>query len=179
VLSDCVSCDPAVAELFIVQAGRASELAKSARNRLTQAVLDIDNTIITARGARVEDVLDNESFRGLVCGLGVGISLGKNKDDGCVDLGHLRYGKIIIATDGSAEGTYIRTQVISLLYSFMYPVIGSGHVYTATIKEPALASEADFETLIIAPGTRRLIPLRVGATMTSTLKLNRLMEGSS
>ena len=56
-LTDCLSNDSSVAELFIVQPLKAYEFAKSVRDRVTQAVLPIDETIIKARGARVEEIL--------------------------------------------------------------------------------------------------------------------------
>jgi DNA gyrase/topoisomerase IV subunit B len=144
--------------LYIVQAGKAHEYAKSVRDRLTQAVLPIDTMIIKARGARVEEVLDDDGFMSLVCAVGVGIALTR-RADGCVCLDYLRYGKIIIATDESFDGRYVRTQVISLLKRFMRPVLARGHVFTTLVSERALESESDFERDVMGPATRILFPI--------------------
>ena len=74
-LSDCISKDRSVAEIFVVQSGKAATLAESMRDRFTQAVLPVDATIVRAEGTTLDEVLDNDDFKNIVASLGVGIWL--------------------------------------------------------------------------------------------------------
>lgn len=156
--SGCISNDPSLAELYIVQPGIAYEFARSVRDRLIQAVLPIDTSIIKARGARAEDVLENDGFWSLICAFGVGVAL-TQRAIGCIRLDHLRYGKIVVAVEESLEGRYVRTQVVSLLNRFVRPVVAAGHLYAITLSEFALDSESNFEKEVMAPATRVLLPI--------------------
>jgi DNA gyrase subunit B len=147
-LTDCVSKDKAVCELFIVQSGQVSELARCARNRITQAVLAIDKSIVRAHGTGLEEVLDDDQFKWIIAAFGIGVELPSSRGSADVlRLDHLRYGKIIVAMDRSSEGKYIRNQVLGLLRKYFYPILGAGHVYTCIIDGVALSSESSTGTV--------------------------------
>jgi len=155
-LSDCISKDQASAELFIVSPDLC-QLAKSLRDRFTQAVLSLGEGIINPIGKGPDEVLDNEEFKALVASLGVGMSLGK---DVGLDLNYLRYGKIILATDESPQGIYVRDQVLALMHGYMGKVVSSGHVYTSNVGDISRMTESEFSEGILARATRNIVNVK-------------------
>jgi DNA gyrase subunit B len=155
-LSDCISKDRAVAELYIVQ-GTVAPLTKSTRDRFAQAVLPLNENIVGLHQASIEEVLDDEDFKAFTACLGIGISLSEldpNDDGFMLALDRLRYGKVIIATEESEFGDSFRDEILALLRRFMPPVIDAGHVFTCPIPPLCLASEAKFEEAVMNPATR-------------------------
>lgn len=159
-LSDCISKDLAVAELYIVRAAIAT-LAKPARDRFTQAVFSLSDSIIGLHQASLDEVLDDEDFKGLVACLGTGILLSEmdpSHDGPTFSLARLRYGKVIVATEETPLGNSFQTEVLSLLQRFTSPVIKEGYVSTCPIPPLALSSETEFEKAVMNPTTRTLSP---------------------
>ena len=117
-LSDCTAKNPAEAEIFIVGRQSLATMAKSVRNRMTQAVLPIGDGILEMEGADLEDVLDDEDGKGIVAALGVGICLSEEKEESeTFDLKLLRYDKIIVVVDNSSGGRFVQAPVIAFLCS--------------------------------------------------------------
>jgi DNA gyrase subunit B len=162
-ISDCASKDAPACELFIVQSGYAA-LAKEMRDRVYQAVLSVDSTIVMIKGANLYSMLDDDEVKSIIAALGVGIVVQRSHQH--FKLENLRYGKVIIVTDPSAEGMHILAQVVSLLYKSMYPVMAAGHVYVVP-SENWVAKE--FHAKVMAPTTRRLIQLRRATSIKEAL----------
>ncbi|MBQ1843607.1 MAG: DNA gyrase subunit B [Lachnospiraceae bacterium] len=127
-LANCESKDASKCEIFIVEGDSAGGSAKTARNRMYQAILPIRGKILNVEKASIDKVLANAEIKTMINAFGCGFSEGYGND---FDISKLRYDKIIIMADADVDGAHIATLLLTLFYRFMPELIYEGHVYIA------------------------------------------------
>ena len=127
-LANCESRDASKCEIFIVEGDSAGGSAKTARDRMYQAILPIRGKILNVEKASIDKVLANAEIKTMINAFGCGFSEGYGND---FDITKLRYDKIVIMTDADVDGAHISTLLLTLFYRFMPELIFEGHVYLA------------------------------------------------
>ena len=127
-LANCESRDASKCEIFIVEGDSAGGSAKTARNRMFQAILPIRGKILNVEKASIDKVLANAEIKTRINAFGCGFSECYGND---FDITKLRYDKIIIMADADVDGAHISNLLLTLFYRFMPELIFEGHVYIA------------------------------------------------
>ncbi len=127
-LANCESRDASKCEIFIVEGDSAGGSAKTARNRMFQAILPIRGKILNVEKASIDKILANAEIKTMINAFGCGFSEGYGND---FDISRLRYDKIIIMADADVDWEHISTLLLTLFYRFMPELIYEGHVYIA------------------------------------------------
>ena len=122
-LADCVSQDPAVSELFLVEGDSAGGSAKQARDRNFQAVMPLRGKILNTWESDVNTIMASREIHDIASAIGV--------DPGSDNLSGLRYGKICILADADSDGLHIATLICALFLRHFKPVVAAGHLHMA------------------------------------------------
>lgn len=121
-LVDCKYINDDKSELHICEGDSALGGLKSARDARYQALLPIRGKIINAYKATPDALMANEEVQSIITCLGAGIG-----DD--FDLDKMRYGRVVISTDGDSDGYAIQCLLLVLFYSLFRKVIEAGRLY--------------------------------------------------
>jgi topoisomerase-4 subunit B len=122
-LADCVSQDPSMCELFLVEGDSAGGSAKQARDRNFQAVLPLRGKILNTWEVESDRILASTEVHDIAIAIGV--------DPDSKDLTGLRYQKVCILADADSDGMHIATLLCALFLKHFQPLVENGHVYVA------------------------------------------------
>ena len=107
--------------LFITEGDSASGSITKSRNVETQAVFSLRGKPLNCFSLTKKVVYENEEFNLLQHALGI--------EEG---IEHLRYNKIVIATDADVDGMHIRLLMMTFFLQFFPDLVKNGHVYILT-----------------------------------------------
>ena len=122
-LSDCISEDPSISELFLVEGDSAGGSAKQARNRDTQAILPLRGKILNTWESETNEILKSQEVSNISIALGI--------DPGSDDISSLRYHKICILADADSDGLHIAALLCALFLKHFPLIVQEGYVYIA------------------------------------------------
>ncbi|UTW42327.1 DNA topoisomerase IV subunit B [bacterium SCSIO 12844] len=122
-LTDCISNDLAMTELFLVEGDSAGGSAKQARDKEFQAVMPLRGKILNSWEVDSSEVLASQEIHDIAVAVGV--------DPASNDLSGLRYGKICILADADSDGLHIATLLCALFLKHFKALVENGHIFVA------------------------------------------------
>lgn len=139
-------------ELFIVEGIAAANAATVARDPRTQAILAVQGKPMNVERAPAKAIVANDKLRAIVRAIGAW-------SGEAFDLDSVRYDRVLILTDGDADGVHA-SALLLLAFDWLMPeLVASGRL--VRIRAPLFAIDADqLDDLVYAysiPHRERLI----------------------
>ena len=104
--------------IFLTEGDSAGGTVSRARDARYQAVYPLRGKVKNMTDKDRKEIFENKELYNMVRALGV-------QDD----LEHLRYGKIVLATDADVDGLHIRNLLITFFMRFFRPLVADGRVH--------------------------------------------------
>ncbi|PLX51424.1 MAG: DNA topoisomerase IV [Desulfobulbaceae bacterium] len=104
--------------VFLTEGQSASGSIVSARDPMRQAVFSLKGKPMNVYGQRLDLLYKNDQMYNLMRTLNIEESVG-----------HLRFDKVIIATDADVDGLHIRNLLLTFFLHYFEPLVKLGHVY--------------------------------------------------
>lgn len=104
--------------IFLTEGQSASASIVASRDPLTQAVFSLRGKPLNVFGMKLDQLYKNEEMFNLMNAL--------NIED---DIAHLRYNKVILATDADVDGMHIRNLLITFFLTYFEGLVLNGHLY--------------------------------------------------
>jgi topoisomerase IV subunit B len=105
-------------QIFICEGQSASGSITSCRDVTMQAVFTLKGKPLNVWDLKRDIVYKNDEMYNLMCALDI--------ED---NIEHLRYDKVILATDADVDGLHIRNLMITYFFRFFEQVVHDGHLY--------------------------------------------------
>lgn len=123
-LTDCLSKDPSVSEILIVEGDSAGGSAKKGRDKETQAVITLKGKPLNTWELPSEKLFGNQVISDL--SIAIGIDPHGRYDD--LDWSKLRYHHISILSDADKDGFHIQVLLIAMFMKHFPQLIEKGYI---------------------------------------------------
>ncbi len=104
--------------IFLTEGDSASASIVMTRDPLTQAVFSLRGKPLNVHGMKLDQLYKNEEMYNLMSALNIE-----------EDLSHLRYNKVILATDADVDGMHIRNLLITFFLTYFEGLVLNGHLH--------------------------------------------------
>ena len=126
-LADAWSKDRSKCEIIVTECDSASGNLKAARDNEFTAIMPVRGKILNVRKATLAQIQKNAEIMTMIDAFGLSVDqktmrLTYNPED-------LRYGKIIIMSDGDVDGSHIKNLFYTFIWTFCPRLIEEGYVY--------------------------------------------------
>lgn len=126
-LADAWSKDRKKCEIIVTEGDSASGNLKSARDNEFTAIMPIRGKILNVRKATLAQIQKNAEIMTMIDAFGLSVDTKTMRLTYSPD--ELRYGKIIIMSDGDVDGAHIKNLFYTFIWTFCPKLIEEGYIY--------------------------------------------------
>ena len=128
-LADCNSKDRSKCEIYVVEGDSASGNLKLARDNETQAVMPVRGKILNVQKATFAQVQKNAEIMTMCDAFFGPGEWSLDPKTMKITYHQVRYGKIIIMSDGDVDGAHIKNLFYTFIWNFCPDLIKDGYIY--------------------------------------------------